>query len=560
MRLQNEDQLLDINIRAKIIEEIESPQNRARKDEHFKRYRCYKDDTDFYVIKKLLLQFDPETVQEMSYALSDIAFVRKIIDKLARVYKYGVTRSSDTEQVTQNIQELSKLLSVDKNLKKTNRFYKLCRNTLLYICPKSESFTQESKKSLKVYPLLPFFYDAVEQYDDREKPGCIILSDYESEFDSAIYYSMNPAAANRGRGVQVKYRIDTENGVDEVIADAPSDQKNYSTDKSHKTYVFWSDSYHFTCDSKGNIISEGDGTNPIGEMPFVNYAEDQDGSFWAFGGKDLTDGSVLLNSMITNVNHIGITQGYGQLVMTGENLPTAVKVGPNKLIRLEYKKDENPVPTLDFKSANPPLDQLKALIEMYAALLLTTNNLSTNGVSASLDSNQAFPSGIAMMLDKAESMEDVEDQRQVFVDNEPLIWAKIAKWMNVLKITGELSDELSPYMIPLEPEVKVKFGTPAVIQTDKERIETLKLKNEAGIVSKLDMLRSEYPDYTDEQLAEKLEEIMEEKQRAVQSIIGQSNQPGNLVDSRAGSTEDPEDSPGEDQEGSGRVSDRTDSE
>lgn len=552
MRLTSEEQLLDQNIRAKIIEEIEGPENKRRKNEHYKRYLCYKDQTYFYVTKQLLKQFDQSTVVEMSYAISNIGFVRKIIDKLARVYKYGVTRTAENESETDKVQELSDLMNINAAMKKINRFFKLDKNTTAYICPKREGLEDEAKKIVKVLPLQPFLYDVVELNEDREMAGCYILSDYESEDVGDLYYSLNPATANRTQKSVIVANVGDR--VDQIIADTPEDQTSYGK-RDNKQYIFWSNKYHFTCNKAGAIVSGPEIDNPILEMPFVNFAEDQDGAFWAQGGDDLADGGILLNSFISNVNHIAITQGYGQLVMTGKKLPKNMKVGPNKAIQLEYEKDEDPVPTFDFKTANPPLDQLRALIEMYVALLLTTNNLTTSGVSASLGGATQFPSGIAMLIDKAESMEDVEDQRQIFLDNEPTIWKKIAKWQNVLKSSGELSDTLLEYVLPTDIDVDLKFNQPVIIQTEKEKLEVIKLKSELGIFGKLDMLREEYPDLTDEELKEKLEELIQEKADAInQSFGNQGNEPGNLNGTGAGDTGGNPQEPGEEnQRGRGRV-------
>ncbi len=542
-RLTSEEQLLDPVFRAKIIEEIESTENKSRKHEQFKRYQCYKDKTFLYVVRDLLKQFDQETVNEMQYCTSNIGFVRKIIDKLARVYKYGVTREAQNETDTKKVQALEKELNFNAAMKKINRFFKLHKNTLAYVCPKNESMELNAKKCLKVIPLAPFLYDAVEIADNREKAGCVILSDYESE--SSQYYSLS---ASRPQQAVIRYKSESGGDkVDQIIADAPTDQKQYSQNDG-KLYIFWSKKYHFTCDSKGGLVAP-DTHNPLQELPFVNFSEDQDGCFWAEGGNDLTDGSILSNSLITNVNHIAITQGYGQLVMTGARLPRNQKIGPNKAILLEWEKENDPEPTFEFKTANPPLDQLRSLIEMYVALLLTTNNLSTSGVSSNLNGGSEFPSGIAMMIDKAESMEDVDDQRQIFIDNEPEIWELIAKWQKVLKASGQLSDELSQLMLPEELELKLKFNPPNVIQSEKERLEVLKLKDELGLMTKIDLLRSEYPDLDDEQLLKKLEEIMEEKQEALNESLGnQNNVDGNLEQPGAGPGEPPAEDPDQDKE------------
>jgi hypothetical protein len=109
MQLEKEDQLLDISIRRKIIQEIKAFENQERKDEHFKRYECYKDLTNRYVIEELLKQFTQTTVEEMSYALCNLSVVRKVIDKLARVYSNGVTRTVPNDpQSTEQVEQLVK--------------------------------------------------------------------------------------------------------------------------------------------------------------------------------------------------------------------------------------------------------------------------------------------------------------------------------------------------------------------------------------------------------------------------------------------------------------------
>jgi hypothetical protein len=495
MILSKEEQLLDPAIRKAIIQEINGSENKARKSEMYKRYQCYKDQTKIYVRNQLLRQFDSNSVNEMEYALSNLGLVRKVIDKLARVYKYGVDRNFADGGEDDSIDTVEKELDVDANMKKTNRFFKLFKNTSLYIRPMP---LEDGKLAPKLTPMAPYLYDVIELSGEREKALAYILSDYKPELNEMM--GIRPNTDGRVGSVGTQVRASGDN-IDQIIADSQGDEHSGQ-------YVWWTNGLHFVTDEHGNIISENT-ENEIGELPFVNYAEDQDGSFWAIGGDDLTDGGILVNSMITNINHIAITQGYGQLVVTGKDIPKTIKVGPNKAVRLTHE-GEDPVPTFEFKSANPPLDQLRALVEMYVALLLTTNNLSTSGVSSNLNGGGSFPSGIAMMLDKAESMEDVEDQRQVFLDNEPHVWRIIGKWLNLLGSRKELPEELSGVSIPEDKEISVQFEKPKAIETEKERLEVLKLKKDMGLVSMLDMIKDEY-DLNDEDAEKKLKAILEEK-------------------------------------------------
>lgn len=499
MRIKNENEILDPAVRKQIIEEILGSENQRRKQEAYKRYLTYKDQTKAFVVEQLQKQFDSSTVKEMEYCLANISLCRKVIDKLARVYNNGVRREiAGDEQLTSAIEELSKELEINSELRKANKFLKLQKNLAFYVKPCPISYADGSEKyTLKLEPMNPYLYDAVEHYYDRTKPMCFILSDFE--YSTAQYTSLDAATVGRTASPDPQ-GAKKGDGIDQAIADQPDDAKT-------KQFVWWSDSYHFVTDESGSIISEGT-ENPIKMMPIVNFALDQDGQFWAQGGDDLIDGSILINSILTHNQHVAITQGYGQFYMKGKNLPRNIKIGPSKAILMEYDEGE-PTPEIGYASSNPQIDALRGLVESYIALLLTTNNLSTSAVAAQLGQSNMAPSGIALMIDKAESMEDVNDQRQIFLDKEHEIWEIIAAWLNLY---GDmLDDSLKGYALPEEIEMNIKFHDAPVVVSESEKLQNFKLRKELGLDSMLDLIMKDNPSLTKQEAEEKLKSLMEDK-------------------------------------------------
>lgn len=499
MRIKNENEILDPAVRKQIIEEILGSENQRRKQEAYKRYLTYKDQTKAFVVEQLQKQFDSSTVKEMEYCLANISLCRKVIDKLARVYNNGVRREVQRdEKLTESLEKLSKELEINSELRKANKFLKLQKNLAFYIKPCPIYYADGSEKySLKLEPMNPYLYDAVEHYYDRTKPMCFILSDFE--YSTVQYTSLDAATVGRTASPDPQ-GVKKGDGIDQSIADQPDDAKT-------KQFVWWSDSYHFVTDESGTIISEGT-ENPIKMMPIVNFALDQDGQFWAQGGDDLIDGSVLINSILTHNQHVAITQGYGQFYMKGKNLPRNIKIGPSKAIIMEYDEGE-PVPEIGYASSNPQIDALRGLVESYIALLLTTNNLSTSAVAAQLGQSNMAPSGIALMIDKAESMEDVNDQRQIFLDKEHEIWEIIAAWLNLY---GDmLDDSLKGYALPEEIEMNIKFHDAPVVVSESEKLQNFKLRKELGLDSMLDLIMKDNPSLTKQEAEEKLKSLMEDK-------------------------------------------------
>lgn len=510
-RVKTEDEVVqDQTLRRRIIEEINGSENQRRKDEAYRRNLCNKDKTKSYVVRELLKQFDDETVREMNYSISNVSIARKIIDKLARVYSNGVLREGADSKQTEVIENVAKATGLNRVMKQTNRYLRTHKNTMVGVLPCPVVDVAGTQYDIKVQAFQPHLYDVIEDYNDREKPMWVILSNYKP-VDTPLS-SIDAARADRGATKVMPTK--KSDGKDQAIADQPEDA---NAEDDH--YIWWSKHYHFTTNAKGEFISANgepvessqDIMNPIQKLNFVNFAIDQEGQFWADGGDDVFDGAVHVNCMITNMQHIGVTQGYGQFFMKGKNLPRHIKMGPNKAIIMEVENNDEPSPEIGFASSSPKLQELKDQVIMYVALLLTTNNLSTKAVAAELSGGQDFASGISLIIDKAESIEDVQDQRDVFYQNEPKIFDIIASWQEVYR--DALTDDLKANMLPQDLDLKVKFNDSRPIMSEKEKLENIKLRKDLGISSMIELLMQDDPSLTQQQAEEKLMKLLEDKMR-----------------------------------------------
>lgn len=518
-----EEMILDPGFRATVLKEIDSPENVFRKNQAYKAYECFKDLTGAYVIESLLKQFEKETVAEMEPLITNISFTRKIVDKLARVYNYGVKRWLPSKRDTKLLENYLKLLQFNKKMKKTNRYLKLFHNTLLSVLPKKS----EEKWYIDLNPIPPFFYDVIEDPNNMELPAVVILSNFSPQASKMSYATESQAGFHNTASYPL-YRnyVPYGDGIDQAIADSPEDQKRGD-------FIWWSKNFHFTTNCNGEIISDRELiVNPIFELPFVNFATDQDGAYWAKGGRDIVDAGININVLLSNINHIGIIQGYGQLYMTGKNLPKSVQAGPTKVIQLEHEEGE-PDPKVGFLNASPPMSDLMKSVEMYVALLLSTNNLSTSGFSATLSGANSFASGIAMMIDKSESIEDVDEQASIFLDNEPKILNLVKKWDDLYRKSRALIDEYQESGLPASfKEISILFEQAKPIVSESEELSNIEKRKELGINTMVELIQRDNPGLTEEQANAKLLKIFEEKAKALaamaispenESIEGETN-------------------------------------
>ncbi len=534
-----------VEARKKLIEGWNK--DKHRKDEAFKAYECLKDKTINYVFDLLQKQFDVATVIEMQYAMANVSIFRKVIDKLAKVYANGVKRTmpmpqgakpetpaeppapvaviapapvdpadpskgfkpasttppkpkveTQADRDTKVIEEIADILKFNAAMKKTNRYFRAFLNTLVQVRP----LPVDDKFTIKLEVKPPFSYDVVEDPGNPALPLAVICSEYTPS-RSTLYALGDAATAGRTVGV-----------VRDVKP--PQIAKLSKEEEDAKEYIWWTKNYHFTTNGKGVIDpskSEDGNRNPIGMLPFVNFAGEQDTCFWAEGGADLIDAGIKINTMITNVRHVAITQGYGQLYMIGTKLPKSVKVGPNHCIQMEKQEGDTTATEVGYLTSNPPLEKLQALIEMDVALMLSTNNLSTSGVSTSLKGGgKDMASGVALMIDKSESIEDIDEQSLVFVEKEPEIWVLVGKFFEVYNGRGLLIDKLKVLKLPADlDKLQIKFPSPKPIVSEKDELLVLKERQDMGLNTQVEIMMRDDPSLSEEEALAKIERIQAER-------------------------------------------------
>ena len=522
IRLKTELDILSPDIRKVICAEIRGPEEERRREQSYIANLIHKDKTKELSRHKLLQMFAKPTVDSMEYALANISIGRKIVDKLARVYSNGAERMiNDNDVETEKLQELSKKLKTTAKMKNSNSITRLQRNSIVFSKPIIEDMPDGSKVGyVQQTPMAPYLYSAIEREVDRTRPMVYIFSNYFYK-EPRVYSSIEPENKSHSKAGQDPKVVQKFDGKDQTIADSPEDANVGEVDR----FIWWSDHFHFVTNQKGEIIDSNNEPmhitgidderiqNEIEEMPITNYAIGQDDQFWAQGGEDLIDGSILINSMITHLNHVGVMQGHGQLWGRGRNLPKTFATGANTAIMLE-QEDGEVQPEVGYISASPQLAELRQCIEMYVALLLTTNNLSTSGVSTQLNANQTAASGVALIIDKADSLEDVQDQEQVYKDGEPDMWRKTNKWLQKFQEKGILREDLRDLVLNqalLESEFTIEFGKPRTIMSEGELLDAIAKRKDLGLNTQIELIKKDRPGITDEEAEQKLLEILAEK-------------------------------------------------
>lgn len=532
MKLRDENQILDKDFRFKVIEEITGRENIMRKQKHLRAHEMYKDKIKKWVVNQLSQEFSEDTVIQMLNRAANVSILKKVVNKLARAYSDGVDRavykktaetktpveSPDQERVkdeasTAIVQELTEALYMNHQMKLVDRYLYPHRNALLMVLPEKntrESTPESEKYDLCARVLSPHLYDVIPDAYNEERAKVLILTDFVEQSSAT-----GPSTTYEdGKTPKTRIILDDGDRKEQLIANAPSDRGT-----ENRTFIWWSDNYHFTTNGKGEIIPEvspQDGANPIGRIPGVFFAVDQDGSFWAEGGDDLVDGALMINIELTDLYVIKNVQGWGQPVLIAGQIDKDYKGGPHRLLKLKAEKGD-PEPKFEYVSSNPPLDQHMRSIEMSAALYLSTNNLAPSNISGKLDAN-TFPSGIAQMVENAQSTEPVIDRQKYFKDKEPEVWEVVSLWQKRYFASQNLTREYMEIGLLQESDVEVTFHTPKPVITEAEHLANLKLRKDLGINTMIDLIKMDNPELTDAQAEERLGQINQEKDENAQRL------------------------------------------
>lgn len=501
MFIQDERQILDPKIRMQIIEAITSEENVARKNAHLKSHECYKDKTKKWVIEALSKEFSLETVIQMKNRASNISILKKVVQKLAKAYLAGVKRTGESEGDTQAIEAMAESINLNTQMKKVDRMVHLHRNAILLVVPER---LPDGKFNLSSKVVPPHLYDVVPRAENPELPLCLVLTDFVERNQGTPIRSLTAdGVATSG--------LDLHDGDrnESVIAESADDRGS-----DNREFIFWTNSYHFTTNEKGEIIkgggSEGGTDNPVKTIPAVFFSDDQDGSFWAEGGNDLTDGAILINVLATDLYAIANAQGWGQPVISGEFKEAEFKGGLHRALFLKAEGGTTVEPKFYYASSNPPLDQHMKMIEMATALYLSTNNLSPTNVAGRLDA-LSFPSGIAKMVEDAQSTEPVEEKQRYYKEKEPEIFDILSRWQMVLSENKSLAPRFQEIPTLTSTRVTTEFMQTKQIITEKEKLENLKLRKELGLSTLKDLVQRDNPDLSDEDAQARVDELKKEK-------------------------------------------------
>ena len=445
-----------LNDRAKILADYVKDYERTI-DYNNKLFRILEGDLLTEVLSSLERQLSPKAYVIAKERVSPINILKKIIDKLSKLYSVAPTRTSSSAVNQELIDMYERDSNINYHLDNKNHNFNVYKNSVLEIYEDPYELAVNFR-AIPANQFIPYSDDVVNPL--RMTTGIKFMGTVRGPGGSMVK-KFHAISAN-------EFLSFTENG-DIVMED----------------------------------MAMSEGINPFGVLPFV-YASRSPYNLVPIIDTDTLQMVVLLPVLLTDLNFASEFMSHAIIYgvdINAENLT----MSPNQFWELK-SDEEGKSPQVGTIEPTVNIEGVLQLIKEQMATWMETRNIRPGTIS-NLDSSDVA-SGISLIIREMDTTQDRKEQEVIFqgVENEIWNW-KLKIIHNRLVDMGRIASR-SKFT---EEDIQTKFADQKPIEEKSQVVLRLKEENQAGFTSKRRAIKELNPGITDEEIDELMEEIDEEK-------------------------------------------------
>ena len=417
-------------------------------------------------------ELSPKAYAKAIQRVPSINLLIRIIDKLSRVYSEPVARTPSNEADKPLMQLYEREAGLNETMASANKIFNLHK------CVALEPFIQNGMPCIRVLPahqFLPFS-------DDPVNP-------------------LNPT-------VFIKFM-----GQARAITYTDRDGRIQQPDEVRlvQTYYLYSDDEILIIDSDGATredlmyAQEVSGVNPLGRIPFV-YINRSDFRLVPLPDTDTLDNTVLIPKLLADLNYAVQFQSHSVFVATDMEMPADLAIAPDTVWNLK-SSEETRQGRIDTIKPTVDIEQVIELIKVTLSMWLESRNIKAGDMGQVSPGDAA--SGVARIIDESDATQDRQSQCLRFQVAERSLWTLIRDIHNYWVDTQQITT--SRFKFGEDFSVSARFGDQKPVVTDRERIETIRIKMESGLMGVRQGLRELYPAWSEDEIARYYAELKEEQ-------------------------------------------------
>jgi hypothetical protein len=439
-----------------------------------------------YVEKVMKKELSEKAFERARGRIPPLNVLLKVIDKLTHIYSEPVSRTTTDPIDKDLLSYYEKSYNINTQLDEANRLY----NTNKYVAV--EPYLEENSPRLRVLPANKFMVYS----DDKLNPTNMTVFIKLMELPKNNYQSLD--------------------------------------EQREKTiFYLYSKEEFLIIDGRGTIRYDlmaqagiEDGINVYGAIPAIYIAQSKI-DLIPMKDTDTFNMSVLAPLIFSDLNYC--IQFLSHSVFYGIDVDVAnLEMNPDSFWEVTSKPGENSKPQIG--TIKPEVDITESIenIKEQMAIWFDTKGLKSNtNAQGSVDTL----SGIAKLIDSADTTEARKRQALVFRQSEDQLWDLTSKMHEVWALNGQIEERR---LFSKDFEVAIEYSDLKPYADIKTKLEEIKLKLDNKLISKKKALKEANPDLTEEQLIELMLEIEEESfQKKVVSIVGDKNMDKNMEEVNA---------------------------
>lgn len=452
---------------TRIIQDIETQQNRERRENEIKAFEIYSGKLNYHVEQRLK-ELYPQTYK--SFSIADLNLARKITDKRANAYKTSPIRTLDNDAETELYSDMLKSMGMSQIWQQYDVYYNLHRYSCIWF---NYIFTDEGPRLIP-RPLYPGQFTRV--VNDIGETKVFVVNFPTSElFD---------------------FQGD---GQDAFIQDS-------ITDNETKRYAMWTEDQHVVVTVKEvgekfdvmyeDIPGNAEMVNELGMIPAV-FTQDGDNAALPILNP-ITDQTIEFNQQYSVMLTGASVQTFGHLVLSHpEDQPVPGEIY-NSLFTYSKlpQRSAGPETRLDYLAPNPALDAQLKVIMNYGHQIITEHL----GESQNLEGSNDFASGLDRLIAMSDLTNIIESNRELYAKAENDFYQLVKRFYEVTNSFTFRSDELS-----------VQYPKAKPIQSESEILANIEKKLDLGLIEKHEALLMLNPNMSEDAAREKIEKINTEK-------------------------------------------------
>jgi len=477
-----------------IITDIQSQENKERKENAWKAWQVCQGNTKHFVQEELKRIY-PDTWKK--FRPGDISLAKNINNKKAKAYKIPPQRiltgaMNDTTQDRENelLNNIYKTGEFNRVFNEFDAIFNYYRYSCVWI-----SYIQDYVVEPYYWAraLKPYEYDLVR--DEYTGVPIIFILTYDGEITEKDVYNDK-----------------TNQTITESQSDEWAEVKYYAMWTKSNHVLVKETRYYVTENNQKNlevnfefetIVGNENNTNPFGTLPISFLSADLNPDYPIENNlyKQSIDWNINYSDYLTAV----VSQGHGQLILKhprSQQVGKDIYVGQHTAICLPQEDNENPTDAA-YINANPDLPgQLESL--KFGAIRIMEEHGIKSGSSAGTDS-ESFTSGLDRLIAGADVQDIIESNQNLYsiVENEVYDIIKSAE-KNGLGRNTFTSDSLI-----------VHYEKPKVHITDREKLDNLEKMINLGLLEDWEKFQIVNPNMSEEEAIEKAAKVKEQTKTVI---------------------------------------------